>query len=92
MCLAIPGKITEIDNSRSLKMGKVDFGGIVKEVCLEFLPDAAPGQYVIVHVGFAISILDEEEALSTIKLLNEIDSGAPGEGENTDGERNSDGV
>ena len=90
MCLAIPGKITEIDTSRSLKMGKVDFGGIVKEVCLEYLPDAAVGQYVIVHVGFAISTLDEEEALSTIQLLNEIESGTPDEDENPDPERNSD--
>ncbi len=86
MCLAIPGKILEIDNSRPLKMGKVDFGGIVKEICLEYLPEVAIGQYVIVHVGFAISTLDEEEALSTIKLLNEIDSSSSGNEE----ERGSD--
>ena len=72
MCLAIPGKVTEIYEVESLKMGKVDFGGVTREVCLAYAPEVRSGQYVVVHVGFAISVLDEEEALATLELLKEI--------------------
>jgi hydrogenase expression/formation protein HypC len=76
MCLAIPGKVISIDSSGSLKMGKVNFGGIQKDVCLEWLPDVTVGQYVIVHVGFAISAMDEEEAMKTLDILRQMDSSA----------------
>jgi hydrogenase expression/formation protein HypC len=72
MCLAIPGKVLEIDTSVSPVMGKVSFGGIKKEVCLELVPEVKVGDYVIVHVGFAISLLNEEEALETLKLLEQM--------------------
>lgn len=74
MCLAIPGKVIEIDRSGSLIMGKVDFGGVKKDVCLEYLPEITIGEYVIVHVGFAISKMDEEEAAATLKLIDQIDA------------------
>jgi hydrogenase expression/formation protein HypC len=74
MCLSIPGKISEIYNDGSLLMGKIDFGGVLKEVCLDYVPEAKAGQYVLIHVGFAISLLDEDEALETIGLLREISS------------------
>jgi hydrogenase expression/formation protein HypC len=72
MCLAIPGKVTEIDRSTSPVMGNVNFNGITRRVCLEWLPELQVGDYVIVHVGFAISKLDEEEALETLKLLEQM--------------------
>jgi hydrogenase expression/formation protein HypC len=72
MCLGVPGRITEIYKADSLKMGKVDFGGVVREACLEYVPEAGIGDYVIVHVGFAISQLSEEEALETLEMLREI--------------------
>jgi len=75
MCLAVPGKVLEIDRSGSLKMGKVDFGGIQKNICLEWLPDVEVGEYVIVHVGFALSKLDEKEALETLDMLRQIEGG-----------------
>jgi hydrogenase expression/formation protein HypC len=73
MCLGIPGKVTELYQANGMKMGKVDFGGVVKEACLEYLPDIEVGDYTIVHVGFGISQLDEEEARETLKLLREMD-------------------
>lgn len=72
MCLGVPGRITEIYRSDGLNMGKVDFGGAVREACLEYVPEAVVGQYVVVHVGFAISLLSEEEAKETLDLLREI--------------------
>lgn len=72
MCLAIPGKVLEIETDVQPVMGKVSFGGINKRVCLEWLPDVKVGEYVIVHVGFALSKVDEEEALETIKMINEM--------------------
>ena len=72
MCLGIPGKIIEIDDTPLMKMGKVDFGGVVREVCLGYVPEVGVGDYVIVHAGFAISELDEEEAHETIKLMQEV--------------------
>lgn len=72
MCLGVPGKITEIYNKNEVKMCNVDFGGVKREVCLDFIPEAKVGDYVIVHVGFAISLLSEEEAQETLQLLMEI--------------------
>ncbi|MBE2270932.1 MAG: HypC/HybG/HupF family hydrogenase formation chaperone [Anaerolinea sp.] len=72
MCLGIPGKVTEIYESSGARMGKVDFGGIVKEVCLEYVPDILVGEYTIVHVGFAITRLDEQSAQETLQLFHEL--------------------
>jgi len=72
MCLAIPGKITEIYEIAGLKMGKVDFGGILKEACLAYLDEPQVGDYTMIHVGFAISKVDEEEAFRTLELLREM--------------------
>ena len=73
MCLGIPGKVLELYESNGMKMGKVDFGGVVKEACLEYLPEIQVGDYTIVHVGFGISQLDEEEAQRTLEMLREMD-------------------
>ena len=73
MCLAIPGKIIETLESDGLKMAKVSFSGMVKQVCLEYTPDAAVGDYVLVHVGFALSIVDEEEAKRIFEALIQLD-------------------
>jgi hydrogenase expression/formation protein HypC len=70
MCLGIPGKVIEIREDSGLRMGRVDFGGVRKEACLAYAPDVELGDYVIVHVGFAISKVDEEEALRTLELLS----------------------
>ena len=70
MCLGIPGRLVEVYQQNGLPMGKVDFGGILKETCLAYTPDAKVGQYVIVHVGFAISQVDEAEAEEIFSLLN----------------------
>jgi len=74
MCLAIPGKITQISGEEPLsRMGKVDFGGVLKEASLAYVPDAKVGDYVIVHVGFAISCLDEDEANKVFEYLREME-------------------
>ena len=73
MCLAIPGQVLEIEDAIRPRMGRVRFGGIQKRVCLEWIPDVKIGDYVIVHVGFAISKMDEEEALRTLELFREVD-------------------
>lgn len=75
MCLAIPGKLISIDASTSPRMGVVSFGGVQKQVCLEWLPEASVGNYVIVHVGFALSTVDEREALETLRLFQEMGEG-----------------
>jgi hydrogenase expression/formation protein HypC len=72
MCLAIPGKVLAIDATADPRMGEVSFAGVRKRVCLEWLPEAKVGEYVIVHVGFAISRVDEEDALETLRLLKEM--------------------
>ena len=73
MCLAIPGRIVEIFQKQELRMARVQFGGIIREVCLEYVPDAQVGEYVLVHVGFALSRIDEDEAMRTYALLEELD-------------------
>ncbi len=72
MCLGVPGRIEEIYEKDSLKMARVDFGGVSREVCLDYVPEAKVGQYCIIHVGFAISLLSEAEAQETLALLDEI--------------------
>ncbi|MCK6624313.1 MAG: HypC/HybG/HupF family hydrogenase formation chaperone [Anaerolineae bacterium] len=72
MCLGIPGKILEIYEQHGARMGKVDFDGIQKEVCLAYLPELEVGDYTIVHVGFAITKLDEESAKETLALFHEM--------------------
>ena len=81
MCLAIPGKILEIYDREGLKMGKIQFGGIARNICLEYIPEAEVGDYALVHVGFAISKIDEEEAARTYKLLEEMGELAEQNGE-----------
>ena len=74
MCLAVPGKPIEITQVSTTRMGKVDFGGVFREVCLEAVPEAAIGQYLIVHAGFALNILSEEEAQATLDAFKELDA------------------
>ena len=73
MCLAIPGQIESIDAEEPLRMGTVRFGGATREVCLAYVPDAAIGDYVLVHVGFALSVVDEAEAMRVFEYLDEIE-------------------
>jgi len=73
MCLAVPGKVLESFDVNGLHMAKVRLGGIVRDVCLEYAPEARVGDYVIVHAGFAITKMDGEEAARTYKLLEEIE-------------------
>ena len=74
MCLGVPGKVLSIaDDALGMRMGKVSFAGITKEVCLAYVPEAEVGDYVIVHVGFAISVVDEEEAGKVFEYLREMD-------------------
>ena len=72
MCLGVPGKIVEIYEQGGLLMGKIDFGGVAREVCLAYVPEAKIGDYTVVHVGFALNLLDEAEAQETLALLKEI--------------------
>ncbi|NMC78928.1 MAG: HypC/HybG/HupF family hydrogenase formation chaperone [Chloroflexi bacterium] len=72
MCLGVPGKIVEIYNNARLRMCKVDFGGVVREACIETLPEAKVGDYTIIHAGFALSLLSPEEAQSTLDALREL--------------------
>ena len=72
MCLGIPGKVVETYREHDVLMGKVDFGGVIKRVCLEHVPGARPGDYVLVHVGFALSVLDEAEARRVFEFLDEM--------------------
>ena len=73
MCLAIPGKVLMIDENTYPRMGKASFGGIQRKVCLEWIPDVKIGDYVIVHVGFAISKMNEDEAVKTLRQFELID-------------------
>ena len=73
MCLAVPGKIIDIYNIDGLLMGKIDFGGVTRDACLAYIPEAKIGDYTIIHVGFALNLLDEKEAKETLALLDEIE-------------------
>jgi len=72
MCLAIPGKVIEIAEENGLRMGRVDFGGVVKRVCLDYVPDVEVGDYTIVHVGFALQKIDEGEAVRTLEVFRQM--------------------
>ena len=72
MCLGVPGKVTEIADRDGIRMGTVDFGGITREACLEYAPEIGVGSYVVIHVGFAISVVDEAEAARSYALLAEM--------------------
>ena len=80
MCLAIPGRIVDVFDDHGLKMGRVDYAGTTNTACLEYVPEAAPGEYVLVHAGFAISVLDEEEAQKSLDLWEEMVDAAAAEG------------
>jgi hydrogenase expression/formation protein HypC len=75
MCLGVPGKVVEImeESPLGMTMAKVSFGGIVKETCLAYVPEAQMGDYVIVHAGFALSVIDEEEAMEVFEMLRQME-------------------
>jgi hydrogenase expression/formation protein HypC len=73
MCLGVPGKVSEIYQKDGLLMGRVDFGGVVKEACLEYVPDIQIGEYTLIHVGFALSQIDEAEAQKTLDMLAQME-------------------
>lgn len=72
MCLAIPGKVAQIDEKDGIRSGRIQFGGITRQACLDFVPEAKEGDYVMVHVGFAISVVDKDEAERTYALLESM--------------------
>jgi hydrogenase expression/formation protein HypC len=72
MCLGVPGKIVEIYESNGLMMGKIDFGGVTREACLAYVPEAVIGDYTVIHVGFALHLISETEAQETLELLQQI--------------------
>ena len=72
MCLGVPGKIIDIYQQGELTMGKIDFGGVTREACLAYVPEAQIGDYTVIHVGFALHLISEEEAQETLSLLREI--------------------
>ena len=72
MCLAVPGKVLSVEETNGLRVGRIQFGGIVRQASLDFVPEALVGDYVMVHVGFAISRVDEAEAFRTYELLEEM--------------------
>jgi hydrogenase expression/formation protein HypC len=81
MCLGIPGKIIEIYEANNLVMGKVDFNGVKREVCLAYVPEAKVGDYTLIHVGFALNLISEDEALETLAMIQAIDELGQQEGE-----------
>ncbi|MBM3122922.1 MAG: HypC/HybG/HupF family hydrogenase formation chaperone [Chloroflexi bacterium] len=84
MCLAVPGKIMEIYDRDGLRMGRLDFGGVLREACLTYVPEARVGDYGIVHVGFVLNLLSESEAQATLETLRQIvdfEDGLAGGGE-----------
>ncbi len=72
MCLGVPGKVTDIRDERGTKMATVDFGGVQKDICLAYVPDADVGDYTIIHAGFAITLLDKASALETLKMMRDV--------------------
>ena len=73
MCLAVPGKVVDTYREHDVLMGKVDFGGVSRRVCLEHVPEVRPDEYVLVHVGFALSRIDEDEARRVFEFLEQMD-------------------
>lgn len=84
MCLGVPGRVVQVHDDRGTPMATVDFGGVTKSVCLAFAPEASPGDYVIIHAGFAIAILDETAALDSLRLFEEIGLVDPAPGPKTE--------
>lgn len=74
MCLGIPAKVIELYEANGMRMAKVDFGGVIKEACMEYLPDIKINDYTLIHVGFGLSIIDEIEAKETMEMLRQIDA------------------
>lgn len=74
MCLSLPGKIISLSNEDGIAMASVDFGGVIRDICTEWVPEAKIGDYVLAHVGTALTLMDEESALENIATLNEISS------------------
>jgi hydrogenase expression/formation protein HypC len=72
MCLGVPGRIVSVDDDEGLRMGAVDFGGVARRICLAYVPEAMPGDYVVVHAGFAISQVDAVEAAATLAALRAL--------------------
>jgi len=81
MCLAIPGKVIEIYEEAGLKMGRIDYAGTVNKVCLEYIPEIEIGQYTVVHAGFGLSIIDEQEALKSYEAWEELILSAAAQGD-----------
>ena len=86
MCLGVPGKVIEIYDTDGLKMGKVSYGGSINNVCLEYIPEVKVGQYTIVHAGFAISIVNEEDAFKSYQAWQELSEAAASGGTDVFGE------
>lgn len=80
MCLAVPGKLIEILDENGLKMGRIAYGGTVSKACLEYVPDIEIGQYTVVHAGFALSVIDEEEAMKSYQAWHEMIDAAAQQG------------
>jgi len=74
MCLGVPGRVVKITEEQGLRMGDIDFGGVIRKVCLAYVPEAVVDDYVIVHAGFAISTVDADEAARTLQLIDEIET------------------
>jgi len=84
MCLAVPGRVVAIEGEGEFRMARVEFGGVAREVCLAYVPEARTGNYVLVHVGFAIAVVDEaaaRETLATLIELQALEESAPGLGD-----------
>ena len=80
MCLGIPGKVEEIFDENGLKMGNINYGGTINKACLEYVPEIEVGQYTVVHAGFGISIIDEDEAMKSYEAWEELADYAAAEG------------
>ncbi len=87
MCLGVPGEISQCFEKDGLPMAKVDFGGVAKDVCLSLTPEAGPGQYVLVHVGFALSVIDEDEAREIFDSIEQLEEAAEKERREVDERR-----
>ena len=77
MCLAIPGVVTDLFDDSGVPMANVDFGGVSKEICVVYLPSTRPGEHVLVHAGFAIAAVGDDEADETMELLGDLEAGPP---------------
>ena len=87
MCLGIPGKLVDIFEENGLKMGKIDYDGIVNVACLEYIPEIEVGQYTVVHAGFGISIVNEDDAMESYRLWEELAEAAAEEDKGSEGDK-----